>query len=57
MLYIHDDVHVEAARHLRIEQIQEFPKLRRAVSLMELVITSLVFALSAANSIVVPCRL
>jgi hypothetical protein len=33
---IHDHVHVEAAGHLRLDQIQEFAELRRAVSLMEL---------------------
>ncbi len=33
---IHDDVHVEAARHVRINQIEEFAELRRAVALMKL---------------------
>src|SRR5216684_5993390 len=33
---IHDDVHVESARYLRVNQIEKFPKLRRAMSLMKL---------------------
>ena len=33
---IHDDVHVEPPRHLRLNQIEKFAELRRPVSLMEL---------------------
>ena len=33
---VHDDVHVESAWDLGIDQIQEFPKLRRPVPLMKL---------------------
>ncbi len=33
---IHDDVHVEPTGHLGVNQIEEFPKLRRAVPLMKL---------------------
>ena len=33
---IHDDVHVESARHLRLNQIQELSKLRGSMPLMKL---------------------
>ena len=33
---VHDDVHVESTRHLRLDQIEKFAKLRRAVPLMKL---------------------
>ena len=33
---VHDDVHVETARHLRIDQIEKFAELRRSMSLMKL---------------------
>ena len=33
---VHDDVHVEPARHLRLDEIEKFAELRRAVPLMKL---------------------
>jgi len=33
---IHDDVDLESPRHVRLDQIEEFPKLAPTVALMEL---------------------
>jgi hypothetical protein len=43
---------VEMSRHSDVDRVQELPKLRRS---MPLIISSLVFTLTAAKNVVVPC--
>ena len=53
---VHDQMDVEVPRDGGIDGVQELPELRRAMPLMELGISALVFTLSAANNVVVPWR-